>query len=53
MDVKQIMAKQGLNAEGYVPNAKDLPVLQGKPKILIDESAADMFNAIKNSVKIN
>ena len=53
MDVKQIMAKQDLNTEGYVPNAKDLPLLQGKPKILIDESAVDMFNAIKNGVKIN
>ena len=53
MDVKQIMLKQKLNTDSYVPNAKDLPLLSGSPKILIDDSAVEMFNAIKNGVKIN
>lgn len=53
MDIKQIMTKQGLSTTSYVPNAKDLPVLSGSPKVLIDESAVEMFNAIKNGVKIN
>lgn len=53
MDIKQIMTKQGLSTTSYVPNAKDLPLLCGSPKILIDESAVEMFEAIKNGVKIN
>jgi len=53
MDIKQIMIKQKLNTDSYVPNAKDLPLLSGSPKILIDDSAVEMFNAIKNGVKIN
>lgn len=53
MDVEQIMEKQKLNTTSYVANAKDLPLLSGNPKILIDDSAAENFNAIKNNVKIN
>lgn len=53
MDIKKIMTKQNLNIDSYIPNAKDLPLLSGSPKILIDESAVEMFNAIKNGVKIN
>ena len=53
MDIKQIMTKQGLSTTSYVPNAKDLPVLSGNPKVLIDESAVEMFNAIKNGIKTN
>lgn len=53
MDVKQIMEKQSLNTTSFVANAKNLPLLSGNPKILIDDSAVEMFNAIKNGVKIN
>ena len=53
MDIKQIMTKQGLSTTSYVPNAKDLPVLSGNPKVLIDVSAVEMFNAIKNGIKTN
>lgn len=53
MDVKEVMKKQNLSTDTYCPNAKDLPVIQGNPKIYIEKGALKSFNSIKEIVISN
>ena len=48
MNIKQIMAKQKLSTEGPISNMKNLPILDDKPTIIINESAIEVFNSVKN-----